>query len=567
MSDASQSAALKAARLAAGLPAVASPNTQLRRSKSDRQNNRSTHYQASEVELSVAYLDLQNRYGLKRSNTVTNVHTIRKPGDDASSSTTRSWTPPPPPYPGRARSSTTSSIPALEDFDIIGRTQRALETTTAPDPPRQTRVRSYSGRPAVVQRMASEASSIGTSSTTSSRPTSSYGPVAPPRAPAQYVRSSLASESSEQVFNAAPSRQTPTPTSNYSRPRTYSAAATPSTLSLTESTPAAASPQASLMRRLSSRRFSGSSKNDGTSTPPNRNSMVVLPSTPEPIPIDPPSFPSPDQLASLDRRQSGVFPDVPDRYSSPVPSLTRARSNSAPRAAVMARRYSSFSDYDGNSGVYGSIHEEDESQEHIPPVPALPTNIPNPRPMSSMRSQPRPRAQTADRSRARPESAVMVNSAGFNDWRKKENSTPSFPITSPALAAARLSVVPEQQRELQREQQRQTMQVEQSRLMMPEPPRQIMQIGNDVELSKQSINEMRDRRETLRQPKQTRFVDPEPSRSTTPAEVSRPTTATNIMVIGDDKEAVSEKKSRRKSFMSRSKSEDGEKKEGKCIMM
>jgi len=547
MEPSTQAAALKAARLAAGLPAVAPERTQLRRAKSDRQEgNRRTTLQASD-----AYLDLQNRFVLKRA---ASVQHARKPlqRDDASSTTTRSWSPPPPPYSGRPRSSTTSTTRTIATIEELGERGRPVPPPPLPARQDSTSTTTSSTHPVALRRLTSETSAVAATDIAGParpRPSSSYHPSRESSAPATastghvLQSNSLASSLASARYPVSPLATHASGSGVSTQPRP-----SPASRNSSSSTQAASDPnpvQGSLLRHFSRRRSSGRSVNDGTCTPPTvLASTIPLPSTPEAAPIQPPSFPSPEQMQSLDRRHSLLGRPPPMRTFTPPQMALRARSNSAPRAAVGARRNSSYTDFEGRS-VRGSIYEEDESPyETVPPVPALPATIPA--------AQSRPRPATANIGRLRPQSAVVVDNAGMSDWRAKQNSIPSFPVTSPALLAARLSVVPEQHQHRQLTQE------------LPQQERQsTMYIGDSARVEEAAGELAR----SVKPAKQTRFADEEPVSTpvqppTAPSASGRPTTAqSQTMIIGDD-ENMPTRKSKRKSFMSRSKGEDG-----KCSMM
>jgi len=540
MEPSTQSAALKAARLAAGLPAFAPQKPQLRRAKSDRQERARTTLQASD-----AYLDLQNRFVLKRAVSVQ--HARKPPGSDDASSTT-SWITPPPPYSGRARSSTTTSTnPSIDE--------RVRPVPPPPLPARQnsTTTSASSNHPPAARRITSETTAATATSITDStraRPSSSYHPSTELSAPAtpaypnvltsNSLASSLASARypvSSQATNGSGSG-----VSAQQRPSAVSRNSASSTSGKSDSNAV----QGSLMRHFSRLRSSGKSINDSTSTLPTvLVSAIPLPATPEAAPIQPPSFPSPEQVQSLDRRLSLLGRPPPMRTFTPPQMALRARSNSAPRAAVGARRHSAYTDFEGRS-VRGSIYEEDESPyETVPPVPALPAVPPA--------SQARPRPATANIGRPRPQSAVVVDSAGMSDWRAKQNSTPASPVTSPALLAARLSVAPELQQQL--------------RQLSQEPSQQerssTMYSGHSARVK----DDKQEQAGSIKPTKQTRFdddvsVNTAPSPPTAPITSGRPTTTqSQTIIIGDDGDMPT-RKSKRRSFMSWSKSEDG-----KCSMM
>jgi len=409
-----------------------------------------------------------------------------------------------------------------------------------------------STHPVAVRRLTSETSAAAATDIAGParpRPSSSYHPSressVPATAPTCHVlqSNSLASSLANARYQVSPlaTHASGSGVSTQPRPPPASRNSSSSTQDASDPNPV----QGSLLRHFSRRRSSGRSINDGTSTPPTVfASTINLPPTPEAAPIQPPSFPSPEQMQSLDRRHSLLGRPPPMRTFTPPQMALRARSNSAPRAAAGARRYSSYTDFEGRS-VRGSIYEEDESPyETVPPVPALPANIPA--------AQARPRSATANIGRPRPQSAVVVDSAGMSDWRTKQNSTPSFPVTSPALLAARLSVVPEQQ---------------QHRQLTQETPQQerpsTMYIGSNARMEEAAQEHSR----PIRPAKQTRFADVESVNTSlppapAPSASGRPTTAqSQTMIIGDE-ENIPTRKSKRKSFMSRSKGEDG-----KCSMM
>lgn len=567
MTETGPSAALRAARLAAGLPAVAErPVHPLRRAKSDRQERP----QSSDPEMSAAYRNLQNRMVLKRSVTVSNIHARKSLAGD--SLVTRTWTPPPPPYSTRERSSTTSSGPSFQDFAGDGRARRMIP------PPLQHRLSSStatsgttSSRLNALRMLDSENTHIGTSTTTLSTTTDSI--------PASFrsnntsvawsaaeSRPSIASASSSsyRTYNitdyAPPARAVSTPISlselqSSERPMTAPSSGT----SETPTTP----PPSSLARRFSRRR-STSSRNSGIYTPPELKESTSGPMTPERLLIQPPSLPSPELLASLERRLSQSYATQPDRNFSPV--LTRSRSNSAPRAAAGARRYPQFPpSWEVHGGVRGSIYEEDETPYNvIPPVPPLPVELPAPVPL-----QQRSRAPTANTGRRRPQSAVIVNGTGMQDWRRRELSTPAIvPISSQMLAAKLAFPAPQQQgssRSLHSNNTPSDEQMEDFRAMrdvgrrhvsLPPPPRQqqqtpsTMYIGNDVHVDDRVVDDFRDRRNIDTQVKQTRFIGNEQSRDNSPASVIVPDVAKTVAIgQGEGADVNTEKKSRRKSFM------------------
>jgi len=156
----------------------------------------------------------------------------------------------------------------------------------------------------------------------------------------------------------------------------------------------------------------------------------------------------------------------------------------------------------------------------------------------------------------------------MQDWRRREVSTPAMPISSQMLAAKLAFPAPQQQQQGSRslhsnntppdeqmEDFRAMRDVGRKHLSLPSPPRQqtssTMYIGNDVHVNDRTMDDYRDRRNLDTQVKQTRFVGNE-SMDTPSAPMIVPDVAKTV-VIGEEKEAgmSTEKKSRRKSFMSK----------------